>query len=558
MGTQPRRSDVARGRSVLDSRSQLGEIGPGHSGEAEPVQRLDRLAGELSSSLIQLAADAIDGAFEATLRRLVETLDVDRSTLLEINEDVTGVEVAHIWSRPGVPRTVHADLTQMPWVMQRILAGETLSVPSISALPPEAVREREYILNTGIKATLLIPVNVAGRRTCALAVASFRSERAWPPMVIDRLRFVAEILAAALHRRRQERALVRSRDEIAQLNRQLKSGEEYLKEEIRELHGFDEIIGDSLVLREALAQVQEVAATDSSVLLLGETGTGKELFARAIHDRSPRRSKTFVRVNCAALPPALIESELFGHERGAFTGAVSVRQGRFELADRGTVFLDEIGDLPMELQPKLLRVLQEGEFERLGSSHTRTVDVRVVAATHCDLEKAVKEGRFRADLYYRLSVFPIRLPALRERSDDIPRLVWFFIHRKQRALHRRITTVPGPVMSALERYDWPGNVRELENVIERAMIRSTGDSLLLDKGPGGRQTHAPEAPGGDALEDVERRHIQAVLRRCGGRINGAGNAAEQLRVHPNTLRFRMKKLGIQREPARRVAKRKGV
>ena len=543
---------------MLDSRNQPGETSLGRTGEGDEVQRLDRLAGELSSALIQLPADPGDGAFEATLRRIVETLDVDRSTLLEINQDVTGIEVAYIWSRPGIPSTVQKDLPQLTWAMNRILGGETLSLPSISALPPEAVREREYILRTGIKATLLIPVNVAGRRTCALAVGSFRSERAWPPEVIDRLRFVAEILGAALHRRRQERALVRSIDEIAELNRQLKSGEEYLKEEIRELHGFDEIIGDSPALREALTQVQEVAATDSSVLLLGETGTGKELFARALHDRSPRRNKTFVRVNCAALPPALIESELFGHERGAFTGALSMRQGRFELADRGTVFLDEIGDLPLELQPKLLRVLQEGEFERLGSSHTRTVDVRVVAATHCDLEKAVREGRFRADLYYRLSVFPIRLPPLRERPDDIPRLVWFFIHRKQRALHRQITKVPGPVMSALERYEWPGNVRELENVIERAMIRSTGDSLMLDKGPGGRQTHAAAPPGGDALEDVERRHIQSVLRRCGWRINGVGNAAEQLRVHPNTLRFRMKKLGIQREPAPRVANRKGT
>ena len=540
---------------VVDSRHSPGDaIRPSRS-EAGLVERLDRLAGELSSSLIQLPPDAIDGAIEGTLRRIVETLGADRATLAEFNETASAVEVVHMWARPGIePFSAPRDLPQLPWVMERVMFGETLVLPTISALPPEAVKEREYALRAGLKSSVLVPIAVAGRRICALSAGSFRTEREWPPDVIDHLRFVAEILAAALHRRRQERALERSREEIARLSRQLESENVYLKEEIRDLHGFDEIIGESTTLREALSQVQEVAATDSSVLLLGETGTGKELFARAIHDRSPRRNRPFVRVNCAALPATLIESELFGHERGAFTGAVSMRQGRFELADHGTVFLDEIGDLPMELQPKLLRVLQEGEFERLGSSQTRTVDVRVVAATHRDLDAAVGEGRFRADLYYRLSVFPIRLPPLRERIEDIPRLVWFFVHRKQRALHRQISKVPGAVMSALQRYAWPGNVRELENVIERAMIRSTADTLRVDGGFGSPRVQAAETHDGDALQDVERRHILAVLRRCGWRINGAGNAADQLGLHPNTLRFRMKKLGVSREPAPRGVK----
>jgi transcriptional regulator with GAF, ATPase, and Fis domain len=315
---------------------------------------------------------------------------------------------------------------------------------------------------------------------------------------------------------------------------------------------FEDIIGNSPSLRIAISRCQEVAPTDASVVLLGETGTGKELFARAVHNRSARRARPFVRVNCAALPPTLIESELFGHERGAFTGAVSMRQGRFELADKGTIFLDEIGDLPLEVQAKLLRVLQEGEFERVGSSQSRKVDVRVVAATHQDLESAVRNSSFRQDLYYRLNVFPIALPPLRERAEDIPRLTWYFINRRQRALNRKIVRIPSAVLQTLQQHSWPGNVRELQNVIERALIHSTGDTLVLDGPPGVSIAQLSGEVG--TLEGVERRHIEQALRRCGWRINGAGNAAERLGLHPNTLRFRMKKLGIQRPPASGVVR----
>jgi transcriptional regulator with GAF, ATPase, and Fis domain len=315
---------------------------------------------------------------------------------------------------------------------------------------------------------------------------------------------------------------------------------------------FEDIIGNSPSLRIAISRCQEVAPTDASVVLLGETGTGKELFARAVHNRSARRARPFVRVNCAARPPTLIESELFGHERGAFTGAVAMRQGRFELADKGTIFLDEIGDLPLEVQAKLLRVLQEGEFERVGSSQSRKVDVRVVAATHQDLESAVRSNGFRQDLYYRLNVFPIALPPLRERPDDIPRLTWYFINRRQRALNRKIVRIPTTVLQTLQQHSWPGNVRELQNVIERALIHSTGDTLVLDGPPGLSIAQLSGDVG--TLETVERRHIEHALRRCGWRINGAGNAAERLGLHPNTLRFRMKKLGIQRPPASGVVR----
>jgi transcriptional regulator with GAF, ATPase, and Fis domain len=289
-----------------------------------------------------------------------------------------------------------------------------------------------------------------------------------------------------------------------------------------------------------------------SVLLLGETGTGKELLARALHERSPRSARPFLRVNCAAIPASLIESELFGHEKGAFTGAMAARAGRFEAAHGGSLFLDEIGELGIDVQAKLLRVLQDGTFERVGSSRTQRSDVRIIAATNRDLERAMAEGRFREDLYYRLNVFPIRVPPLRDRREDIPLLVWSIINRRQRALGRRITDVPKRAMQALTAYDWPGNVRELENVVERALVLAHGSTLQLED-PGGatRPTAAPIATPAArasllALDDVEREHIRSVLERCGWRVNGAGNAAEVLGLHPNTLRFRMKKLGISR------------
>ncbi|HET9703785.1 MAG TPA: sigma 54-interacting transcriptional regulator [Vicinamibacterales bacterium] len=306
----------------------------------------------------------------------------------------------------------------------------------------------------------------------------------------------------------------------------------------------DGIVGDSAALRAALDDACLVSPTDATVLLLGETGTGKERFARAIHARSRRQHGPMVCVNCAALPPALIESELFGHERGAFTGAIATRRGRFELADGGTIFLDEIGDLPLDLQAKLLRVLQEREYERVGSPVTRNTDVRVIAATNADLSAAVTSGRFRADLYYRLSVFPIELPPLRHRRDDIPVLTWHVIRERQHRLRRHITEIPDPQMGILRAYDWPGNIRELENVVERAMICAVDHRLYVDENLlRGRRSQ----PADGTLASVEKAHIETVLSQCGGRINGAGNAAERLGLHPNTLRFRIKRLGIKRK-----------
>jgi len=307
----------------------------------------------------------------------------------------------------------------------------------------------------------------------------------------------------------------------------------------------DGIVGDSDALRYVMYRVDQVARTEATVLLCGETGTGKELLARAIHRAGRRRDRPFVVVNCAALPASLIESELFGHERGAFTGAHASQIGRFELAHRGTVFLDEIGELPLELQPRLLRVIQEGQLERVGNPRTLDVDVRVVAATNRDLADEVRHGRFRRDLYYRLNVFPITVPALRERRSDIPMLVRHLVDRFAEALGKRIDTVPAEVMRVLETYDWPGNVRELENVIQRAIILSTGPTLSI--GEAWVPSLEPVPVGKNVtLVEVERRHIDNVLQTTQWRIEGPGGAAHILGMKPSTLRSRMAKLGIVR------------
>ena len=341
----------------------------------------------------------------------------------------------------------------------------------------------------------------------------------------------------------------------------------YLLEEIKKAHNFEEIVGQSRVLAEVIEKVKLVARTDSSVLILGETGTGKELIARAIHSSSPRRAQPLIKVNCSALPTGLIESELFGHEKGAFTGATEKRIGRFELANGGTIFLDEIGEVSGEVQLKLLRVLQEREFERVGGRETIKVDVRVIAATNRDLRRAVFEGALREDLYYRLSVFPLRVPPLRERIEDIPLLVHYFVGRHATRIGRRISRVPKAAMERLVAYHWPGNVRELENVIERSVILSAGPDLEvaveglptpLERADGSNAAHQTyehrqmRVSGGapsdttQTLEEIERAHIVEVLRRTGWKIDGSDGAARLLKLHPSTLRSRIKKLGIRR------------
>jgi transcriptional regulator with GAF, ATPase, and Fis domain len=343
-------------------------------------------------------------------------------------------------------------------------------------------------------------------------------------------------------------ALEASLQQVSGLKERLEAENVILKQEIRRSGDFEEIVGRSPALTVLLEQVRRVAPTDAPVLVLGETGTGKDLVARAVHYRSPRSGRPLVTVNCAALPSGLIESELFGYEKGAFTGALSRTAGRFEVADGGTLLLDEIGELPQDVQAKLLRVLQSGELERLGSSKTLRVDVRLVAATNRDLEREVREGRFRADLFYRLSVFPLTMPPLRNRPEDIPLLVWHFVARKQARLGRHIERVPDRLMRAFRAYDWPGNIRELENVVERALILSTGRTLATDSRFAANVHPDLSQPATALLSDVERRHIIDVLEQCGGKVAGKGNAAERLGLNRSTLLSRMKKLEIASRP----------
>ncbi len=397
------------------------------------------------------------------------------------------------------------------------------------------------ILGEGLKSACCLPLISHDRPLGTLVVASLEEDN-FPAKDAELLQHVANQIAIAV-----ENSLA-YHEEVKRAN-QLSEEKLYLQDEIRSEYNFEEIIGESAGLKDILGQLQTVAPTDSTILILGETGTGKELIARAIHHLSARRERTLVKVNCAAIPTGLLESELFGHEKGAFTGAIAQRVGRFELAHRGTLFLDEVGDIPLELQPKLLRVLQEQEFERLGSPRTTKVDVRLVAATNVDLARKAADHQFRMDLYYRLNVFPIVIPPLRERREDIPLLVRYFAQKYARRMKKPIDTVPVKAMAALTEYYWPGNVRELENFIERAVILSRGTELQLPLAELKQRTKAPvtvSSNGLETLEHAEREHIVRALGESKWVIGGARGAAARLGMKRTTLQSRMRKLGIDR------------
>ena len=389
----------------------------------------------------------------------------------------------------------------------------------------------------GLRSGCIVPLITANRILGTLSLSSLRAS-AFTQEDVDLLMRVANQVAIAI-----ENAL--SYREIAELKNKLTDEKLYLEEEIRTEYTFEEIVGESPALKRVLSQAETVAATDSSVLILGETGTGKEVIARAIHDLSLRRERTFVKVNCAAIPTGLLESELFGHEKGAFTGAIAQKLGRFELAHRGTLFLDEVGDIPLELQPKLLRVLQEKEFERLGGTRTLHVDVRVVAATNRDLTQMVEDLLFRSDLYFRLNVFPVLMPPLRDRAEDIPLLVRYFAQKHAGRMDRHIETIPTEEMEALTRYHWPGNVRELENLIERAVILSRGPALHVPL-PDDHLSSDTTRSHPSTLEAAEREHILRALRETKWVIAGPSGTAARLGMKRTTLQSRMAKLGITR------------
>ena len=496
----------------------------------------------------------------STLKRVIQ----HDYTSLALVDSASGLLKIHALDFPG-----HQDLFKQEITISRdgspaghaISTGQPLLVrgPELDRYTSQIIR---VLRNEGIQTAACVPLTTHGQVFGSLNLASSRPD-AITPQDFELLQQVAVQIAIAV-----ENALAFK--EIDALKDKLAVEKLYLEEEIRSEFNFEEIIGESAALKRALAQVELAAPAATTVLLLGETGTGKELFARAIHNLSPRRDRTFVKINCAAIPSGLLESELFGHERGAFTGAINQKIGRFELADRGTLFLDEVGDIPLELQPKLLRVLQEQEFERLGGNRTQRVDVRVVAATNVDLSKLVASRSFRSDLYYRLNVFPIQIPALRERAEDIPLLVRYFVQRFSRSLNKAVIYIPADAMDALVQYSWPGNVRELENLIERAVLLSPGKELRiplseLKAAPASTAASGDLSPGADlsssftslissgsltssisTLEEAERQHILRALKQTQWRIAGPKGAAALLGMKRTTLQARMRKLGIRR------------
>ncbi len=504
--------------------------------------RFESLLADLSARFVGLPAEALDQEIEKAQRRICETLGLDRSALGQPNRSGEP-QFTHLWAMPeclvnppGPPTRV------VPWCTQQINSGHTIRFTSIDELPPEAATDKESFRRGGTKSNLSLPLLVGGKVIGVLSFDKVKAERHWPDDLVNRLQLVAEVFASALARRASEEALHEALAALEKMKERLQAENVSLRQDLQLLEGHPQILGRSAALRKVLAQVEQVAPTESTVLLLGETGTGKGLIAANIHELSARRGRRMMQVNCATIPSTLIESELFGREKGAYTGALSRQIGRFEAASGSTIFLDEIGELPPEVQLKLLRVLHEKQIERLGSSNTIPVDVRIIAATNLDLEKAVGDGEFRQDLYYRLNVFPISVPPLRDRKEDIPLLVRAFADQFSKAMGKTITSISQSNLDTLQRYPWPGNIRELRNVIERAVILSRGPKLNVEL----PSAHASSAAATLSLEDVERAHILRVLEQTGWRVQGNGGAAELLGIKRTTLQNRMKRLGIRR------------
>jgi formate hydrogenlyase transcriptional activator len=500
--------------------------------------RFEKILAEVSATFVNLPATEVDANVDAVLGRFGSFLGVDRIDLMSFQGDVKGVRL-HSWAAEGLERHPESIPSRdYPGLTKNILKMETIHWDDSADLP--SAKDRESLEVLGIKAGFVIPFGIAGKFTYALGFGH-HSKRSWPEGLIQRFRLFGEMILNALQRKESDLDIRKAFDEIRSLKEQAESENIVLREELDALMRHKNIIGESDQLKKVLLKVEQVAKTNTAVLVLGETGTGKELVARAIHEQSPRKNKPMVTVNCGALPANLVESELFGHEKGAFTGASARRIGRFQVADGSTIFLDEVGDMPMELQVKLLRVLQEGKFEPVGSSKSVSVDVRVIAATNIDVEKAVQEGVFRQDLYYRLNVFPINNPPLRERTEDIPLLASTFVQEFAEAIGVRIDKISKNSVEAMKRYAWPGNIRELRNVIERAVIVNNGGPLVVDIPD---ISHSAEG-GLLSLEEYERRYIKSVLKQVSGRIRGKGGAAEILDLKPTTLYSKMKKLDIE-------------
>jgi len=497
--------------------------------------------------------------FASLVRSVASALEVRYAFVAECDPAKTRASSLAFWNGNGFGNNFEYDVRHTP--CEKVVEGETCYYArDLQQLFPLS----EGLAQLGSVSYLGIPLVGASGDVIGHFVVMDDKPMGESLRGLSILKTFAARASAELDRQRAEDELRTALVEVESLKNRLNAENVYLQEEIRSEHNFEEIVGRAPILLEALDQVERVSQTDATVLIIGETGTGKELFARAIHSRSGRKDRPLVKVNCGAIAAGLVESELFGHVKGAFTGALQSRVGRFELANGGTIFLDEVGELPLDTQVKLLRALQEQEFEPVGSNRTIRVDVRVIAATNRNLEEAIKEGRFRSDLYYRLNVVPLHVPPLRERRSDIPHLVRFFVQRFAKKFAKNVEAVSRDSMERLERYPWNGNIRELQNVIERAVVLSNGPVLMLNENllptynledrSAARVTplsaSASGGPSADApvlsLEEVERNHICRVLEKFGWIVEGPRGAAKSLDLNPNTLRSKMKKLGIRR------------
>jgi formate hydrogenlyase transcriptional activator len=507
------------------------------SGDTAPVNRIEfeELLSDVSARLIAVDPEHVSQTIQSAIDQVRTFFRADRSGLLAVSDNHEIMHVAYASYSDGT-RQVSGDinLSQLyPWCHRRVVVDrEVLCISRRDELPAEAKVDRSSFEAMGTKSLLVLPISVAHSRLHLILISTVREQRNWPEQYVPRLRLLGEMLINTIER-------TQALDRLQHQREKLHSENDYLRQEVRQKLGKQTIIGRGHAIRHTLAMAEQVASTDSTVLLLGETGSGKGRLASYIHECSPRRDRTMITVNCSAIPASLLESELFGREKGAYTGALAKQIGRFELAHGSTLFIDEIGELPIEMQVKLLRVLESRTIERLGNPRPIAVDVRIIAATNRELGAAIQEGRFRKDLYYRLNVFPITIPPLRDRREDIPLFVQAFIDEFAGTMAKPMEEVDPESLEALLAYPWPGNVRELRNVVERAMIMSTSSILRIA---------TPEVevrvPAQSDLHSVERTHILNILNETGWRIRGPHGAAARLGLKPTTLESRIKNLGL--------------
>ena len=506
------------------------------------ILELEELIIEFSTRFASTPVLEIDGEIEKALKKIGECLDFDRCSLWELSENKAIMIFQYVVT--GAKDATGISYKDFPWTVKMMTDGQYTCIPSLEILPEKAGKDKKTFQRLGIKSFMSLPYYISGNPVAILTADSTKHEVQCGSPYIIRLKLIGEIITGVFYRKKMEERYQRSLVAAQLSEEQIRVGDFAFRQETKNQFIYEGVIGESEAMKHIISRMEQVAPTDSVVLIQGETGTGKGVIAKAIHELSRRKGKNMVTVNCAALTPSLIESELFGREKGAYTGSTEMQIGRFELADKGTLVLDEVTELPLDLQAKLLRAIQEGEFERLGSPKTIKVDVRILALTSKNLREEVLKGRFRKDLYYRLNVFPITIPPLRERIEAISPLAEHFLAQFNRKMQKEIKNIPKSVMTELITYSWPGNVRELEHVIERAVIVTQGQNLHLAEKlivPG---LETSEEYLITNLAEVEKRHILKILEKVNWRIDGSKGAAILLGLHSNTLRGRMQKLGI--------------